>query len=77
MKSYVSLDTLAKLKNTKELAPHIHFIGIGGIGMSALAMILAKNRYSVSGSDEKKKCNFKKTSRKSNPYLSNSRRIEY
>ena len=54
MKSYVSLDTEAKLKKTHELPPHIHFIGIGGIGMSALAMILAKNGYSISGSDQKK-----------------------
>lgn len=32
-------------------AKKIHFIGIGGIGMSALAVILAKNGYCVSGSD--------------------------
>ncbi len=54
MKSYLSLDTEAKLKKTNELPHHIHFIGIGGIGMSALAMILAKNGYSISGSDQKK-----------------------
>ena len=42
-----------KLKKLELLPPHIHFIGIGGIGMSALAMILAKNGYSVSGSDIK------------------------
>jgi UDP-N-acetylmuramate--alanine ligase len=36
------------LKNKK-----VHFIGIGGISMSALAEILLKNGYSVSGSDEK------------------------
>ena len=54
MKSYLSLDTEAKLKKTKELPNHIHFIGIGGIGMSALAMILAKNGHSISGSDQKK-----------------------
>ena len=53
MKSYLSLDSEAKLKKPKELPPHIHFIGIGGIGMSALAMILAKNGYSISGSDQK------------------------
>ncbi len=41
------------MKNKQELEPHIHFIGIGGIGMSALAMILAKNGYSISGSDKK------------------------
>src|SRR3989338_8220767 len=30
---------------------NIHFIGIGGIGMSALALILLKMGYKVSGSD--------------------------
>ena len=30
---------------------HYHLIGIGGIGMSAIAMALLKNGYSVSGSD--------------------------
>ena len=54
MKSYLSLETQEKLKKTLKLPPHIHFIGIGGIGMSALAMILAKNGYSISGSDQKK-----------------------
>ncbi len=32
---------------------HIHFIGIGGIGMSAIALVLAKNGFQVSGSDKK------------------------
>ncbi len=32
---------------------HIHFIGVGGIGMSALAAILANRSYSISGSDLK------------------------
>lgn len=53
MKSYLSLDTKLKLKKLLLLPSHIHFIGIGGIGMSALAMILAKNGYSISGSDIK------------------------
>tara|TARA_B100000700_G_scaffold67150_1_gene74249 strand:+ start:168 stop:1619 length:1452 start_codon:yes stop_codon:yes gene_type:complete len=43
-----------KLTKTTDLPEHIHFIGIGGIGMSALAMILVKKGYSVSGSDLKK-----------------------
>ena len=30
---------------------HYHFIGVGGIGMSAIAMGLLKKGYSVSGSD--------------------------
>ncbi len=33
------------------LKHHFHFIGVGGIGMSALAMGLLKKGYSVSGSD--------------------------
>jgi UDP-N-acetylmuramate--alanine ligase len=33
------------------LKSHFHFIGIGGIGMSAVAMGLMKKGYSVSGSD--------------------------
>jgi len=37
----------------KELLPkiHFHFIGVGGIGMSALAIGLLKKGCSVSGSD--------------------------
>ena len=37
----------------KELIPknHFHFIGVGGIGMSAIAMGLLKKGYSISGSD--------------------------
>jgi UDP-N-acetylmuramate--alanine ligase len=34
-----------------EKAKHVHFIGIGGYGMSALALILLKKGYRVSGSD--------------------------
>ena len=33
------------------LRDHFHFIGVGGIGMSAIAMALLKKGYSVSGSD--------------------------
>src|SRR5437588_3633305 len=33
---------------------HIHFVGIGGIGMSGIAELLANLGYVVSGSDEKK-----------------------
>ncbi len=38
---------------SKELIPknHFHFIGVGGIGMSAIAMGLLKKGYSISGSD--------------------------
>ncbi len=38
--------------NTKLVVKdHFHFIGIGGIGMSAIALALIKKGYSVSGSD--------------------------
>ncbi len=37
---------------------HLHFIGVGGIGMSALALILAKQGLSVSGSDQSTKINY-------------------
>ena len=31
---------------------HIHFIGIGGIGMSGMAELLLKLGYNISGSDK-------------------------
>ncbi len=37
------------MRNKKNLK--VHFIGIGGIGMSSLALFLLKNNYQVSGSD--------------------------
>ena len=37
----------------KKEAQHIHFIGIGGIGMSGIASIMLKKGYIVSGSDLK------------------------
>ena len=33
------------------LKGHFHYIGVGGIGMSAIAIALIKKGYSVSGSD--------------------------
>lgn len=42
-----------ELTELKENA-HIHFIGIGGISMSGLAMVLLKNGYKVTGSDREK-----------------------
>src|SRR6266404_7542494 len=35
--------------NTKKA--HIHFVGIGGIGMSGIATILKQNGYTISGCD--------------------------
>ncbi len=40
------------MKSLRTEEHHIHFIGVGGIGMSALALILFKRGYSVSGSDQ-------------------------
>ena len=42
------------MKSIPRNQTHFHFIGIGGIGMSALALILAKKGYSISGSDKNK-----------------------
>ncbi len=33
---------------------HIHFVGIGGIGMSGIAEVLANLGFRVTGSDQKK-----------------------
>ena len=33
---------------------HVHFVGIGGIGMSGIAELLANLGYVVTGSDEKR-----------------------
>lgn len=33
---------------------HVHFIGIGGLGMSAIAEVLVELGYRVSGSDAKR-----------------------
>ena len=38
---------MVKLRKTK----HLHFVGIGGIGMSGIAEVLANLGYIVSGSD--------------------------
>ncbi|MFN9266016.1 MAG: Mur ligase domain-containing protein, partial [Acidobacteriota bacterium] len=32
---------------------HLHFTGIGGIGMSGIAMVLHNLGYTISGSDQK------------------------
>ena len=33
---------------------HVHFVGVGGIGMSGIAELLANLGYTVSGSDQKR-----------------------
>jgi UDP-N-acetylmuramate--alanine ligase len=38
-------------EDTRESALHLHFIGIGGIGMSGIAEVFRNHGYSVSGSD--------------------------
>lgn len=45
--------TRFELSSLKENA-HIHFIGIGGISMSGLAMVLMKKGYKITGSDRQK-----------------------
>ncbi len=56
--TYVSL--LSQYPLSSQITPkrHIHFIGVGGIGMSALALVLAKRGFSISGSDQKAKSSF-------------------
>ncbi len=44
---------MENLANYLKIKKNIHFIGIGGISMSALAQILSNNGYIVSGSDAK------------------------
>ncbi len=51
LRSYFDLSKRKKLDKELLLKSHFHFIGIGGIGMSAVAMGLLKKGYSVSGSD--------------------------
>jgi len=48
--SFMNRFELTQLKDNA----HIHFIGIGGISMSGLAMVLIKNGYKVTGSDRQK-----------------------
>jgi UDP-N-acetylmuramate-alanine ligase len=35
----------------REYVKHIHFVGIGGAGMSGIAQVLINQGYQVSGSD--------------------------
>src|SRR3712207_3722850 len=35
----------------KHKVKHVHFVGIGGIGMSGIAEVLLKQDYKISGSD--------------------------
>ena len=41
----------AEVKQMLDKYRHIHFIGIGGAGMSALAYVLVKRGFDVTGSD--------------------------
>ena len=47
------------MKLPRELGP-IHFVGIGGIGMSGIAEVLANLGYSVQGSDASDSANVKR-----------------
>ena len=54
MLDYLSSSWWQELKSLSADNQPFHFIGIAGIGMSAIASILAIRGYSVSGSDQKK-----------------------
>ena len=43
---------------------HIHFVGIGGIGMSAIAQVLYQKGFKVTGSDISEKSYNKKIKKK-------------
>ena len=49
-----------------DIEKKIHFIGIGGIGMSALASILSDKGFKVSGSDLSENYIIKKLKKKKN-----------
>ena len=51
---------------------NIHFIGIGGIGMSAIAAILSEKGFKVSGSDASKNFIIEKLKKKIKVYLGHS-----
>lgn len=40
-----------EIENMKHKVKHIHFVGVGGSGMSGIAEVLANLDYTVSGSD--------------------------
>ncbi len=45
------MDNLIKNKKKKRRFNHLHFVGIGGVGMSGIAEVLLKQGYLISGSD--------------------------
>ena len=51
---------------------HIHFIGVGGIGMSALAQVLFQKGFKVSGSDLSKNSITEKLRKKIKIYFSHN-----
>ncbi|MBD22568.1 MAG: hypothetical protein CL572_02745 [Alphaproteobacteria bacterium] len=53
-----------------EKKKNIHFVGIGGIGMSAIAAILSEKGFKVSGSDLSENYILKKLKKKKNKSLS-------
>ena len=50
------------MKLPRELGP-IHFVGIGGIGMSGIAEVLLNQGYTVQGSDASENANVKRLRR--------------
>src|SRR6267154_2529255 len=59
MGSRYSLDRGGTMKLPRDIGP-IHFVGIGGIGMSGIAEVLANLGYSVTGSDVAENQNVKR-----------------
>ena len=52
VKKNLAENILFKKMFCKKDAKHIHFIGIGGIGMSGMAELLLKLGFNISGSDK-------------------------
>ena len=51
--AHLNFDLKLPLASLLDRHQPLHFIGVGGIGMSALAGILAERGYAVSGSDHR------------------------
>ena len=56
----------------RDIGP-FHIIGIGGIGMSAIAEILLAKGYTVQGSDQKDSANVQAAARQGHPRLRRAR----
>ncbi len=57
------MDNLIKNKKKKRRFNHLHFVGIGGVGMSGIAEVLLKQGYLISGSDSAASANTERLQR--------------